>query len=195
MVDDTFAHLSRRRIGHILGEDGTGRQSARDIVGGIDRVAEAGIRRATSRWENFGRRWPWRCGFAAMDWLLRVLIARLIGRGNLRLTTARGKTLTFGDGTGPLVAARFITLAAQFGVLLEPELKLGEAYMDGTFVMEQGSIADLLDLVMAGTPTHALRWSHPTEALRRVWRRLKQLNWRGRARLDLAHHNHLEERL
>src|SRR5207248_3766565 len=34
----------------------------------------------------------------AMDWLLRVLIARLIRRGNLRLTTARGTVLTFGDG-------------------------------------------------------------------------------------------------
>src|SRR5215472_13175929 len=86
---------------------------------------------------------------SAMDWLLRVLIARLIRRGNLRLTTARGTTLRFGDGTGPLIAARFVTAAAQIGVLLEPELKLGEAYMDGTFVMERGSIADLLDLVMA----------------------------------------------
>src|SRR6185437_7696874 len=150
MVDDTLAHLSAHRISHILGEDGTGRQSARNFVGGVDMVAEAGIRRATSRGIYIGRRWPWRCGFGAMDWLLRVLIARLIGRGNLRLTTASGTPLTFGDGTGPLIAGRFVTLAAQLGVLADPELKLGEAYMDGTFVMEQGSIADLLDLVMAG---------------------------------------------
>ena len=33
-------------------------------------------------------------------------------------------------------------------MLLDPELKLGEAYMDGTLVVEQGSIADLLDLVL-----------------------------------------------
>ena len=130
-----------------------------------------------------------------MDLLLRVLIARLIRRGNLRLTTARGTPLTFGDGTGPLIAARFTTFAAELSVLLEPELKLGEAYMDGTFVMEQGSIADLLDLVMARVPHHALRWSHPTEALRRIWRRLKQLNLRGRAQRNVAHHYDLDERL
>jgi cyclopropane-fatty-acyl-phospholipid synthase len=130
-----------------------------------------------------------------MDWLLRVLIARLIVRGNLRLTTARGTALTFGDGTGPLIAARFTTLAAQIGILFEPELKLGEAYMDGTFVMERGSIADLLDLAMARVPHHALRWSHPTEALRLIWRRLKQLNWRGRAQRNVAHHYDLDERL
>ena len=28
--------------------------------------------------------------------------------------------------------------------MLDPELKAGEAYMDGTMVVEQGSIADLL---------------------------------------------------
>jgi cyclopropane-fatty-acyl-phospholipid synthase len=132
-----------------------------------------------------------------MDWLLRMLIARLIGRGNLRLTTVRGTALTFGDGTGPLIAARFTTLGAEFGVLLEPELKLGEAYMNGTFVMEQGSIADLLELVMGGgdRPAHALRWSRPGEALRLVWRRLKQLNLRGRARRNVAHHYDLDEQL
>src|SRR5499427_8543691 len=80
----------------------------------------------------------------AMDWLLRVLIARLIRRGNLRLTTVRGTVLTFGDGSGPMVAARFTSVRAELGVLLEPELKLGEAYMNGTFVIERGSIADLL---------------------------------------------------
>ncbi len=132
-----------------------------------------------------------------MDWLLRILIARLIGRGSLRLTTVRGTALTFGDGTGPLIAARFTTLGAEFGVLLEPELKLGEAYMNGTFVMEQGSIADLLALVMGGSnrPAHALRWWHPSEALRLVWRRIKQLNLRGRARRNVAHHYDLDEQL
>ena len=130
-----------------------------------------------------------------MDWVLRVLIARLIRRGNLRLTTTRGTKLTFGDGTGPMVAARFTSRAAEFGVLMEPELKLGEAYMNGTFVMEQGSIADLLELVMGRNRGHALRWSHPTEALRLVWRRLKQLNLRGRARRNVAHHYDLDEQL
>jgi cyclopropane-fatty-acyl-phospholipid synthase len=131
-----------------------------------------------------------------MDWVLRVLIGRLIRRGNLRLTTAHGTTLTFGDGSGPLVSARFTSRAAEFGVLIEPELKLGEAYMNGSFVMEQGSIADLLELVMGGNRIHhALRWSHPTEALRLVWRRLKQLNLRGRARRNVAHHYDLDEQL
>ena len=42
---------------------------------------------------------------------------------------------------------------------------------------------------------HALRWSHPLEALQLAWRRLKQFNLRGRARRNVAHHYDLDERL
>jgi cyclopropane-fatty-acyl-phospholipid synthase len=131
----------------------------------------------------------------AMDWLLRVLIARLIRRGNLRLTSARGTIFTFGDGSGPPVAARFTSLRAELGVLLEPELKLGETYMDGTFVIEQGSIADLLEMAMEAGYGRALRRAHPLDWPRLIWRRLKQLNLRGRAQRNVARHYDLDERL
>jgi cyclopropane-fatty-acyl-phospholipid synthase len=130
-----------------------------------------------------------------MDWLLRVSIARLITRGNLRLTTTGGTALTFGDGSGPLVAGRFMSRRAELGVLLEPELKLGEAYMNGSFVMEQGSIADLLAMAMGAAYGHALRRTHPLDWPRLAWRRLKQLNLRGRARRNVAHHYDLDEQV
>ncbi|HEY2137560.1 MAG TPA: cyclopropane-fatty-acyl-phospholipid synthase family protein [Xanthobacteraceae bacterium] len=119
----------------------------------------------------------------------------MIRRGNFRLTTARGTSLTFGDGTGKPIAARFTSLAAELGVLLEPELKLGEAYMDGAFVMEKGSIADLLALAMSSGYGHALRWWHPLDALCLAWRRLKQFNLRGRAQRNVAHHYDLDAQL
>jgi cyclopropane-fatty-acyl-phospholipid synthase len=130
-----------------------------------------------------------------MDWLLRALIARLIRRGNLRLTTTRGTVFTFGDGSGPTVAARFTSLRAELGVLLEPELKLGETYTDGSFVIEQGSIADLLEMAMEAGYGRALRRAHPLDWPRLIWRRLKQLNLRGRAQRNVAHHYDLDERL
>jgi hypothetical protein len=61
-----------------------------------------------------------------MDRLLRVVLQKLIRTGNLRLTTARGSTFTFGDKIGIPVAIRFITRAAQRGVLIDPELRFGE---------------------------------------------------------------------
>ena len=84
-----------------------------------------------------------------MDRLLPIFLSRFVRRGSFTVTTARGKTYTFGDGRGPPVAVRFTTAKAQRAVLLDPELKFGEAYMDGTFVVERGSIADVLAILFA----------------------------------------------
>jgi cyclopropane-fatty-acyl-phospholipid synthase len=130
-----------------------------------------------------------------MDWLLRALITRLIRRGNLRLTSASGTQMTFGDGSGPPIAARFTHRSTELAVLAEPELKLGEAYMDGTLVMEQGTIADLLEVAMGAMRGHALRWTNPLDALRLARRWIRQLNLRGRAQRNVAHHYDLDEQL
>ena len=115
-----------------------------------------------------------------MDRLLWAALGH-IRRGNLQITSARGSVFSFGDGSGPAIAARFTSAAAQCAALLDPELRLGEAYMDGTFVIEKGSIADFIDLV---TREHADAppWTVPLAAMRYRWRRLNQLNWRGLAR-------------
>jgi cyclopropane-fatty-acyl-phospholipid synthase len=83
-----------------------------------------------------------------MDRLLRIAFERLIRAGNLRVSTSSGSTFTFGDGTGRPVAIRFTTHAAERRVLIDPELRFGEAYMDGGGVVEQGSIADFLDIAV-----------------------------------------------
>ena len=46
-------------------------------------------------------------------------------------STSRGTVLSFGDGTGRPVSVRFTSRAAEWGILLDPELKFGESYMDG----------------------------------------------------------------
>jgi cyclopropane-fatty-acyl-phospholipid synthase len=128
-----------------------------------------------------------------MDRLLRGALAH-IRRGNLLITSAKGTEMRFGDGTGPPIAARFTSKAAQWSALLDPELRFGEAYMDGTFVIEQGSIADFLDLVArerAAQPP----WAVPLAVLRYAWRRLCQLNSRSHARKNVAHHYDLDHRL
>ncbi|HWP26425.1 MAG TPA: cyclopropane-fatty-acyl-phospholipid synthase family protein [Xanthobacteraceae bacterium] len=131
-----------------------------------------------------------------MDRLLRALLSQFIRRGNLQLTTASGALLTFGDGTGPPVAVRFTSRAAQLAVLLDPELKLGECYMDGTFVVERGTIADVLALALhQDRDNKPPRWTRPQWLLRYWKRRLQQFNPRSRARRNVAHHYDLDGRL
>jgi cyclopropane-fatty-acyl-phospholipid synthase len=129
-----------------------------------------------------------------MERLLRLVLRRIVRRGDLHVTTARGHAFRVGDGTGRRVAVRFTTPAAQRQMLLNPELKLGECYMDGTFVVEEGSIADFLTLVLSQLPI-APNWAHPLHGLRYLKRRLQQFNPRRRARRNVAHHYDLDGRL
>jgi cyclopropane-fatty-acyl-phospholipid synthase len=128
-----------------------------------------------------------------MDRLLRGALDH-IRRGNLKIISAKGTVMRFGDGTGPPISVRFTTKAAQWRALLDPELRFGEAYMDGTFVVEEGSIADFLSLV-AREEAAAPPWAAPLAVTRRAWRRLCQLNWRSYARSNVAHHYDLDHRL
>jgi len=131
-----------------------------------------------------------------MDRVLEAVLRSFIRRGTLRLTTARGKVLQFGDGTGEPVAVRFTTWSAQWKVLFDPELAVGEAYMNGTLVVERGSIADFLALALSqhksGWPP---RWAHLPWLFRYLWRRLSQFNPPARARKNVAHHYDLDKRL
>ena len=93
-----------------------------------------------------------------MDRLLRYFLRQFIRRGSMTFTTASGAKFTCGDGTGEPVAVRFLTTDAERRILLNPELALGEAYMDGTFVVEDGSIADALAILL-DQPEMVPRWA------------------------------------
>jgi cyclopropane-fatty-acyl-phospholipid synthase len=131
-----------------------------------------------------------------MDRLLRSFLGRLIRVGNLQVTTAGGQSFAVGDGTGKPLAIRFTSAAVQRGVLLNPELRFGEAYMDGGLVIEQGSIADVLALVLGqrGADRPPI-WAHIPGLVRFLYRRLTQLNVRSRARRNVAHHYDLDAQL
>ena len=131
-----------------------------------------------------------------MDQFLRWAFRAIVKRGQLQVTTSRGTGFTVGDGTGTRVAVRFTSPRAERAVLLNPELKLGEAYMDGTFVVEQGSIADFFQLILSQDRMNkGPRWARPRARARHQWRRLQQHNPRRRAQRNVSHHYDLDARL
>jgi cyclopropane-fatty-acyl-phospholipid synthase len=131
-----------------------------------------------------------------MDRLLRFALKSFIRRGNLKVITSRGRTLLFGDGRGDPVTVHLKTARAELRILLNPELHLGEAYMDGTLTVEQGSIADLLALVLFQDRNHMLpRWAQLQWMIRYLYRRWQQLNRPKTSRRNVAHHYDLDGRL
>jgi len=126
-----------------------------------------------------------------MDRLLRRSLNRFIRHGSMAITTATGATFTCGDGTGQPAAVRFVTTEAQRKVLLNPELGVGEAFMDGGFVVERGTIADALGILL-NQPDVLPRWAKPQWTLRYLTRHFRQFNWRGRSKNNVAHHYDLD---
>src|SRR5664279_3650704 len=129
-----------------------------------------------------------------MDRLLRFLLKSFIRRGIFKVITSRGSVFTCGDGTGRPVSVRFASRAAEWAIVLDPELRFGEIYMDGSFIVDQGSIADVL-AIMLGQKTSVPPWAVPLGGLRFLWRRLSQFNPRPRSRRNVAHHYDLDWRL
>ena len=129
-----------------------------------------------------------------MDRLLRYFLQSFIRRGAITFTTASGGKFTCGDGTGPHILARFMTANAERRVLLNPELALGEIYMEGEFIVENGTIADALAILM-DQPQVLPGWARPQWWLRYLARHLRQFNPRRRAKNNVAHHYDLDGRL
>ena len=127
--------------------------------------------------------------------ILAAAFAQAVKRGTLKMTTAKGQSFTFGDGGLPEVAIRFTDSAAETALCLHPELKLGELFMDGRLLIEQGNILDLLQLLLQDTrgelddlPLHRLRKI-------RQWLTRRGENDATRSKRNVAHHYDLDGRL
>src|SRR5205823_587128 len=128
--------------------------------------------------------------------LLSTLLRRFVRRGTLRVYDASGRLHTFsGTPAEPAVTMRLHNKALYTKLFLNPELYVGEAYMDGELTFEEGSTCfDLLNLF---SNNRTGLTSHPIQALlRQVWRSLRrfhQHNPIGKALKNASHHYDLSE--
>ncbi|MEX2691528.1 class I SAM-dependent methyltransferase [Rhizobium mongolense] len=124
------------------------------------------------------------------------IVQKIIRKGNLKLTLANGETYAIGDGTGDLVVVRVADEEAEKLIRRDPTLKLGEMYMDGRFVLEQGNIYDFLSMVKQNTTNEI--FDIPMAALLVGRIALQQLKSRlpvNHNKRNVAHHYDLSEKL
>ena len=127
--------------------------------------------------------------------LLRGLFRRIIRKGTLTVIAPDGRPDHIGSGM-PSVSIRIVDPAVIPRLLLNPDLALGEAYMDGGLVIENGDIFDFLDLCFANlgwSNGHGLRRIRATA--KRLVRRIAQHNPIPVARSNVAHHYDLSDSL
>lgn len=129
-----------------------------------------------------------------------MLLARFLGavidQGDFTLIDSRGRAYNLGDGTAPRVAIRLHDRATERRLLINPRLAAGEAYMDGTLTIEEGTLFDLIDLIGRNIETFERHWfSDFSASVSRIFRRLQQYNPVGKAQKNVAHHYDLSDDL
>ena len=129
--------------------------------------------------------------------LLDKLLKKTIRHGSLTVIDPKGYPTAYGDGSAPHIAVRIHTTQAALKILFDPQMAVGEAYMEGTLTVETGTIYDVVDLVFRNIGLTPLKYplSGVTERLRTTFRRLAQFNPAGRSRKNVAHHYDLSDTL
>jgi cyclopropane-fatty-acyl-phospholipid synthase len=139
-----------------------------------------------------------RDGGAETMWnkLLASFLHRLVKQGALIVTFPDGQSRRFGEAGGAPVTMRLHDRSLPRKLLTNPDLSLGEAYMDGTLTVDGDDIYGLLELLLVNVNRHHGTWHHRALAgLRRVGRGFAQYNPAARARRNVAHHYDLSDKL
>lgn len=125
--------------------------------------------------------------------MIETLLSKMIKAGDLTAHLPGGRVIKAGDGSGPPVVIRINGRGLRR--LANPSLGLGEGYMEGDIVFEQGSIDQLLTIVGESggrTPKRGSALSRFRKALKR---RVQQVNGRVASRRNVAHHYDLSNDL
>jgi cyclopropane-fatty-acyl-phospholipid synthase len=128
--------------------------------------------------------------------LLSEFVKSVIKEGDLTIIDAAGRRHHLGDRRGRRTVIRLHEKSLHHRLAINPFLRLGEAYMNGTLTIEQGSLYDFLDLCALNV-RHV--GAHPLTrvlgTLERLLRRVHQYNPMHRARANAAHHYDLSDTL
>lgn len=117
--------------------------------------------------------------------MLQALLDRTFQTRSIRVRLPDGRELTAGPGE-PELTAVLSDMKTAVAIAANPDLALGEAFMDGTFQIEGGSVYDFLQLT---TSQLALRPRSPKLTwMQRIRRGAEQANDRLHARSNVHHH-------
>lgn len=135
-----------------------------------------------------------------LDTLVEKLLHRalepLVWRGTLTVVLPDEKKLTFGDDGLPRAQIRFTDRRAPLSLLLDPDLQLGELFVQGRLQVERGTIYDVLELLLRDAHDLKPRWFiRVLDQWRMCLRPLLERNRHRRARANVAHHYDLDDRL
>jgi cyclopropane-fatty-acyl-phospholipid synthase len=108
---------------------------------------------------------------------LRRMLGRLVRDGDLAVTWPDGVTNTYGDGTGTRVHLKITDPGLLSRLMRNPELALGEGYLEGGLTIEDDDLTGFLRLIARNARDNGSgRFSAAAAAARTGLRRIAQHN-------------------
>lgn len=127
---------------------------------------------------------------------LNHLLRRFIQVGTLNVIDASGKRHVFRGSPGPNVTFRLTDKRLYRRMFFNPDLALGEGYMDGTLIFEDSTIYDFLHLFNLNRMSlGAYPLQSVVRKISKAFRFLQQHNPIGKARENVAHHYDLSREM
>lgn len=129
--------------------------------------------------------------------LFHDMARRVIRTGQLDITYPDGRQRRYGDGWGPRAEMQLRSRAVLRRLCLQPELALGEGYMDGTIGIGGNAELEALLAVLIRNrdPSRFPLYLQAVERMRFAIRAIVQRNSTQSARANVAHHYDLSDDL
>ena len=123
--------------------------------------------------------------YAILDRALKTVVRT----GTLYVTDPAGVIRQYGDGSGTPVGFHVTNASAATKIAADADKYLGDCYMDGGMVPTQGTIYDVLAVLMHNAETFSMpKVAKAAYKVRKLFKRIDQYNPVGTAKSNVAHH-------
>ena len=128
--------------------------------------------------------------------MLYSILKKITFKGKLEIVDSKKRTHTFGSGV-PHSKIRFVNKSIERKVFLNPSLYIGEGYMDGEIIVEEGTIEDLLNIITASYDDFVMNnfFFRIYENISGFLKPLHQINKIFQSKKNVAHHYDIDENL
>ena len=124
------------------------------------------------------------------------VLSRVIKKGNLTWTHHNGIVNHYGDGSGDHIKIRTTKEFSEIKLLLNPSIQFGESYMNGSLIIDEGRIHDLLKLLFTNSKVDVDHWiMHLSKNIRFILNKFSIGNYLSKSKNNVAHHYDLSDRL
>ena len=128
--------------------------------------------------------------------IINSLLQKIIKKGHLIWVKSNGTELEFGDKSGTFIKMKTTNTFSEIKMLMNPSLHLGESYMNGSLILEEGNIHDLLKLIFVNSGSNADHWAIKIDkVIRTIRNKIVSGNYIIKSKKNVAHHYDLSDKL